>query len=265
MKNSIQTTKSSPLLFSTSSYPKFGYKKDYDEENPPPSVTKSPYYWWFKFLQLSAEYKATCDANGVGEYAELYKQLGNVHQLNFKEWWKTKAHLFAEIPKNDFKMAVAHSYEELAPFNRDDVFNLVVPLTWSQRSLKKAFNTLILKKVPKSKRGIDTENSTAKFVISSRWNIEAFRTAYEVYRHKESSNNGDKVYWADIAIDAKLPLAVKNGLDELRIANSHTKEMRALLTVIAKRHYSRAQMYIKASLTNSFPYPKNDKRETKQK
>ena len=117
--------------------------------------------------------------------------------------------------------------------------------------------------MPKSKRGIDTENSTARFVISSRWNIEAFRTAYEVYRHKELSNNGDKVYWADIAIDAKLPLAVDNGLDELRIANSHTKEMRALLTVIAKRHYSRAQMYIKSSLTNSFPYPKNERRESK--
>lgn len=258
MKNSISLRKTAPLQFSTSSYPKFGYKNDYDETNPPSSVTKSPYYWWFKFLQLSADYKATCDANGKGAHAELYAQLGNVHQVNFKQWWSEKAHLFAEAPKGEYKMTIANSEIQLAPFNRDDVVNLVVPLIWSQRSLKKAFNSLILKKVPKGKRGIHTEDSTALFIISTRWKIEALRTAYEVYKLKEQSVEGNKLYWADIAIQAKLPFAVKAGLEKLQDVNIHTIEARKLLTVIATRHHRRARDYIEASLTKSFPYAKTE-------
>ena len=258
MKSSISSKKSAPLQFSTSSYPKFGYKNDYDESNPPQTVTRSPYFWWFKFLQLSSDYKATCDANGNGAYSELYAQLGNVHQVDFKQWWATKAHLFAEVPKGDYKMTIARNVSHLAPFDRDDVVNLVVPLNWSQRSLKKAFNSLILKNVPKGKRGIHTEDSTAMFVISNRWKIEALRTAYEVYKLKEQCVEGDRLYWADIAIKAKLPLALNDGLEKLHEVNIHTVEKRKLLTVIATRHYRRAKEYIAASLTNSFPYPKHE-------
>ena len=41
--------------FATTKYPTFG-RGVYNESNPPSSVTASPFYWWFKFLQLNDEY-----------------------------------------------------------------------------------------------------------------------------------------------------------------------------------------------------------------
>ena len=76
MENSQPIAKKSPLIFSTRSYPTFGReRKPFNEENPPKTVLDSPYYWWFMFLRLNADYKATCKAKGKGKCAELYKDL----------------------------------------------------------------------------------------------------------------------------------------------------------------------------------------------
>jgi len=181
MEYSQLTVKKSPLIFSTKSYPTFGRGgKPFNEENPPQTVLNSPYYWWFMFLRLNVDYKATCKAKGKGKCAELYRDFGDVHKASFKEWWTERAHLFAE-PKMGFRMMVATNIGEIAPFDNEEVLNLVVPLTWSQRSLKKAFTSLVLNKVEKGKKGVSLEKSEAKYPLGSKWHIEAFKTAYKIY------------------------------------------------------------------------------------
>lgn len=239
-----------PLIFSTRSYPTFGReRKPFNEENPPQTVVDSPYYWWFMFLRLNADYKATCKAKGKGKCAELYKDFGDVYKMNFKEWWTDRAHLFAE-PKKGYKMIIANSESEMAPFNSKEVLNLVVPLTWSQRSLKKAFTSLVLSKVEKGKKGISLEKSEAKYPLGSKWHIEALKTAYKIYIEKNKDTGGEKVAWADIAIRVRLPMAI--GVKEKSLAHN-TSDIRRTLTILAKRHYDRAEAFIKASATSKFP------------
>ena len=254
MKSTPERANNQTLLFSTLSYPTFGRsRKPFDEQNPPDTVTDSPYYWWFMFLRLNSEYKITCDKNGKGRYAELYKDLGNVHKMNFKEWWQERAHLFSE-PKKGYKMKVATDINEIAPFDSNEVLNLVVPLTWSQRSLKKGFSQHILKLIEKGKRGVSVVESEAGYKLGSRWNIEAFKRAYNVYVEKQKSLNEDKkVAWADIAIRAGIPYA-KRKMAKEGIKNRHTVDIRATLTVLADRHYKRALTFIKSSTSKSFPY-----------
>lgn len=253
MEKIVNKRKSEVLIFSTRSYPTFGRKRvPFDELNPPKTVTDSPYYWWFMFLRLNADYKATCDRSGEGKLSKLYKDFGNVHKMNFKEWWTERAHLFAE-PKKGYKMKVATSINDIAPFDSNEVLNLVVPLTWSQRSLKKGFAQHILKLIEKGKRGVSVVESEATYRLGSRWNVESFKSAYNVYVEKQKSLDEEKkVAWADIAIRANIPYAKREKAIE-GVKNRHTVDVRATLTVLADRHYKRAQNFIKLSASKSFP------------
>ena len=253
MNESKKSQKNGVLAFSTRSYPTFGRKRlKFDEFHPPNSVTESPYFWWFTFLRLNQDYKATCEADGKGACAKLFEDFGNVHKMNFKEWWTERAHLFSE-PKKGHKMYVATSLNDIAPFNSDEVLNLVVPLTWSQRRLKKGFAQHILKLVEKGSRGISVIESEAQYKLGGRWSIDAFKHALAVYVEKRKSESEEKkVPLADIAIRANLPYATREKAKE-GIKNQHTVDVRATLTVLADRHYKRALQFIECAATQSFP------------
>ena len=251
MKNNQTKPKRLRLAFSTHSYPRFG-RGVFNEANPPQTVLDSPYYWWFMFLRLNPDYLKTCKSKGKGRYSAIYKDFGDIYKLNFKEWWSSRDHLFAE-PTTGYRMSIATTVEEVAPFNSDEVLNLVVPLTWSQRSLKKAFSQLVLSKIEKGKKGISVEQSDAQYKISGRWHIEALATAYRIFTIKEECDlQGIKMAWADIAIKAKLPMsyALKGNNKNMN------SDVRRTLTILAVRHYKRAKEFIDSAATNSFPYNK---------
>lgn len=257
MENPANKPRRSVLLFSTHSYPTFGRKRvPFNEQTPPDTVTNSPYYWWFMFLRLNAEYKATCEANGKGKCAELYKDLGDVYSVNFKQWWTDKAHLFSE-PKKGYKMLVAKNSSEIAPFDDPAVLNLVVPLNRSQRSLKKSFAQLVLKLVEKGKRGVSVEASEAKYKLSGKWNTQALSDAFKVYNLKHMNEDGKKVYWADIGIRAGLAYAKREKAVERQVKDD-TVDIRAMLTILTTRHYKRAITFINSAASNSFPYNKHN-------
>lgn len=256
------------LHFSTRSYPTFG-RGVYNDKNPPATVTSSPYYWWFKFLQLNEDYIATCEANGIGACTAIYEELGDIRTIDFKTWWSEHAHLFAE-PRTHFTMQIAKNANELAPFDSDLALNLVVPLTWSQRTLKKRFSELILSKIEKSKPGVSVDASDASYKLSGKWHIEALKTAYKIYVLRKEFDEGKEfdsaisptakrktkryeVSWADLAIRAKLANAI--GLKE-GVTSKQISDERKIITIIAKRHYKRAEAFIKAAATTSFPQSK---------
>ena len=254
MKKTLSKPISSSRVFSTRSYPLFGRNVEYDEAKPPKSVEQSPYFWWFKFLQLNKDYKKTCDKAGKGKLSHIYKDLGDVHQVNFKQWWNAKSHLFAEPIDSSYKMAIAQRKEELAPFNNAEVINLVVPLTWSRRGLLKRFTTLVIKKVEKGRRGVSTEKSLAKYRISGKWHIEAMKTAYKIYQAKEAYTGVDRLYWADVAILAELSQA--KGIEKFKVGTADMSDVRRTLTILAQRHYDRALQFIDSSASQAFPYSK---------
>jgi hypothetical protein len=255
------------LHFSTTSYPRFG-RGVYSEEKPPRDVKNSPFYWWFKFLQLNDDYKQTAANKGIGKCADLYKDFGDVWKCDFKKWWNDHAHLFAD-EESKYKLRVANNQSELAPFGINEAINVVIPLTWSQKSLKKHFAILIKKNgVEKGKRGPVLDNPLAKYSLGRRWNCGAMESAYKVYvvrqnnmergskdskksQYKGNVSNKFKLAWADVAIVAKLRIA--NGMLEGKV-KADDMEKRRLLTILALRHYKNAESFIKSSATNKFPF-----------
>lgn len=267
---STNKTRRGQLHFANSSYPTFGRGK-YNYEKPPKTVTDSPYYWWFKFLQLNEDYRATEANKGVGPCADLYKDFGDVSNIDFKEWWRTHAPLFAE-PPTDYDMVIVKTATDLVPLDSKKAINLVVPLDWSSKGLKKRFSQIIDKLVKEkvieaSARGVNIQGSKSDYRIGRRWNASALESAYLVYTIRKQNmdkgatltkkaqfvgdeSNKFQLAWADVAIRANLKVA--DGLDE-KVIKHTTAEKRKLLTILANRHYKRAIEFIAASVTREFP------------
>ena len=147
--------------FATRSYPLFG-RGAYNDENPPAKVTNSPFYWWFKFLQLNEEYERALKGEETSIPSKVVAEFGQVRGVSFKEWWKTKAVLFAE-PTTDYKMVIASNTEELAPFNSKEAINLVIPLNWTNVGCKRRFAEIIDKLIPITNRGVRVKTSEAEY------------------------------------------------------------------------------------------------------
>lgn len=266
MKNIKQTVKksqSNTLAFSTRKHPIFGRGGIYSEANPPEGVIRSPFYWWFKFLQLNDDYGNAVAGKKSKISKDIVKDFGNVSKVDFKTWWQKRAHLFAE-PAQNYKMIVATTFSEIAPFNDDKVINLVVPLDWTNVGIKRSFARVIDKLVPKQTKGKRVKDKSVKsqavvteaqYKIGRKWSITGFEYAYKVYLAKQEANarlvKGEKkTPWADIGIQAGLPLYSRYIAGKTIYTEN---EIRRILTIHAKRHFERAAAYIKAAGSRQFP------------
>ncbi len=260
----VQSTKSAQH-FNTDSYPRFG-RGVYSEKTPAQSVKDSPYFWWFKFLQLNADYLATEEGKGVGVCGDMFKDFGNISDTDFKSWWNGHSHLFAE-ERSSYLFTVAKSVSDLAPFDSHEAINIIVPLTWSQKGLKKRFAQIVAKYVSHTPKGLNLAGSTARYRLGTRWVTSAMEAAYRVYtvrqehmekgaaktgkaQHKGAVSKKYKMSWADVAIKAKI-----SGAHELKIGEvtRNTADQRRILTILATRYYARAEDYIECAATNTFP------------
>ena len=58
---------------------------------------RTVYYQWWDYLRAHDGYRETCEAGGKGEFAELYKDFGDIHTMDFPTWWRRKGRaLFGE-------------------------------------------------------------------------------------------------------------------------------------------------------------------------
>lgn len=252
--------------FVSKRYPRFGRGKKYNELEPPKSVTDSPYYWRYKYLQLNDDYRLTEEQGGIGPCAEVFADLGPVHSRNFKEWWRANEDQFAS-ERTKYDLRIANSFDELVPFDSEEALNLTVPLNWTKKGLKKRFSQIIDKLF--DARQLDNRHlNTAKYQIPTKANVDALQLAYIIYllrqqnsekgvdealkkpQHKAAESNKYRLSWADLAIRARQPntFGMKEG--DVREA---TAEKRRLATIIATRHYKRALLNIQAAASLKFP------------
>lgn len=64
--------------------------KEHPEHREPKAWEYSIYYWWWEFLRRHEGYKNCCERGGNGKYAKLYADWGDIHSLEYWDWWKQK-------------------------------------------------------------------------------------------------------------------------------------------------------------------------------
>lgn len=214
----------------------------------------SPYYYWFKFLQLNEEYDRALNGEQTTISNEIVQDFGRVRGVDFDDWWDEHASLFAE-PISQLEMKVANSSKDIAAFDGGEAVNIVVPLNWRNQDLKDAFGLLIDSLVPKRPQKMKLSDSQAKYRLGRKWNIKALHEAYVVMKYRqiaeiEQAATGKKTAWADIGIKVRHSYAQR---EKMKIGDTKDVDRRVTLTVLTTRAYARAQGFIAAAVTNSFP------------
>ena len=93
--------KSEKSLFFVYAPPLLGVRKSRRKAPKPGSKTSerwkwSVFYYWWEYLRRHEGYHKTCEAGGIGQFAKLYADFGDVHSCDFWSWWKSHSHLFSE-------------------------------------------------------------------------------------------------------------------------------------------------------------------------
>jgi hypothetical protein len=93
--------KSEKSVFFVYAPPLLGVRKS-RRKAPQPADQKSErwkwsvFYYWWEYLRRHEGYLQTCEAGGIGQFAKLYADFGDVHSCDFWSWWKSHSHLFSE-------------------------------------------------------------------------------------------------------------------------------------------------------------------------
>ena len=108
--------------------------------------------------------------------------------------------------------------------------------------------------MPKQIKGKLERKTHADFQLTGKWNTSGFKYAYAVHVERkkalqEEQEIGKRIVWADVAIRAKVPLTVGMKEGETRMNSDKRKKA----TVLAKRYYAKAEMFIKAAASYRFP------------
>jgi hypothetical protein len=65
-------------------------KREHPENRDPHAWEYSVYYWWWEFLRRHEGYRKCCERGGKGKYAKLYADWGNIHGIEYWNWWNQK-------------------------------------------------------------------------------------------------------------------------------------------------------------------------------
>ena len=165
--------------FAIKQWPRFG-RGPYSDDSAPATVRSSPYFWWFRFLQLNDDYEAALNGKRNHIRRSVVKAFGPVRGVDFKTWWSGHSELFAE-PHTKYRMKIATSASELVPFGDTDGLNLVVPLDWNAKALQLSFSRILNKLVKQGRVRTAPKGfavGDAPYKIGRKWNIAAMVQHY---------------------------------------------------------------------------------------
>jgi len=178
----------------------------------------SVYYWWFKFLQLSEGYRQTCisKTNKNKQKLAVYKDFGNVFDMDFKTWWNDK--IDGKITRGNYLFGVERIdsvYQTDTAINDENNFTITIPLSLSKKQIKAQFNSILKVKHSRGK-GIKSAKEKLKvrytpttekvvglkklhyFMDMKLKPINANRKLYEIWALCEEKNKDFKIKMDDM-------------------------------------------------------------------
>jgi hypothetical protein len=235
-------------------HPTFGTDK-----NPKPASAwkQSMYYWWWEYLRRHDGYKRTCQQEGRGRYAKLYKDFGDVHATDFKAWWKENAEdLFAEPVKEKLFSLVEGQIDPNDLTNPNLLF-LQVPLNLPIRTLTQKFAAM-MKKHHQGKQGIRyARDSHAKYPVIGQPNMHALAQTLKVYDYRVA-NPDLKLWEVAMVLDQFKSFKPSTNPGKKREGDDEKN----LMTATVSRYLKKAKAMIENVGVGRFPDTTSEKPET---
>ncbi len=235
--------------FATRTYPTFGTAKN---PKPPSSWQRSVYFWWYEYLRRNQDYKQCCEQGGQGKLTQLYADFGDVHALDFKQWWTEGNRggiLFTEQAVEDrLRELTPDQAANLGNWNKNDFMVVLVPLSQTKRHLSQRFTTLLKHRHEGARGKRMLAKTTAKFKLAGQFTIESLRATLAAYDLKMAD---PKMPLWRIALEAGLAKAVQK--QRAGSIYEPDADQKNALNVAASRALKRAKAMIANTAKGVFP------------
>lgn len=160
-----------------------------------PLYARSVYYYWWLFLKEHEGYQACCEQNGVGEYAELYRDFGDVRSDDFMAWWRERGRdLFCEPPADEIEVLT----QLPADVDFENRIVLSIPVTGDiSRTLAELKELLLPAYKQIGKR--DNRKSHARYQVSQKPVVSSLHNHWLAWRARRAHPDATLHELADLA------------------------------------------------------------------
>lgn len=250
------------------------------EVKPPypdaPGWQCSVYYYWYEYLRRHEGYEETCLNDGIGPRAEQFVTFGDVHALDFGEWWGERFWMFEEKrPVRRLKQAPTLDSRGF-PVDRDTLYvevDLTAPPSkllkefrqevWVQRmaaeerAQRAAASRARKQKKPAPEVRIEPRKSTAHFPVETKPVLSALHEHLLVWDARKANPDAEDAEIADLA-----GIRVNQVVDGETIASRRMlklpsddieKVLRRRKQLAVQRHLRIARQYIDNVVKGRFP------------
>jgi len=214
-----------------------------------PRYMRSVYYYWWLFLKEHEGYMACCSAAGVGDYAKLYTDFGDIRDDDFMMWWKkTGRHLFCE-PQEERIYPFPHPH-----CDPSDPTRIVVslPLTRDFDRLTAELKQILKplrKKVP-----VKRPTKGAKYNVVTRHVLSSLHQHHKVWRLSKEHPELPQHEIADLAgitIDDENQSGTDAKAVKAIIVSRYMKQARCLIDYVGKGYFPVTRITPRAILGKS--------------
>lgn len=154
----------------------------------------SVFYYWWEYLRRHDGYRETCEAGGVGKFAKLYADFGDVHAGDFWSWWKTHSHLFAEPEAREAEVFEPFSMQDQAT---DDFIYIRIPRENSLKLTLKQISRIVRPKLVKqARKKVVTQ---ARYKVATKPLLASLDMHLKVWDARRDNPNATLEQLADIA------------------------------------------------------------------
>ncbi len=215
-----------------------------------PGYKCSVYYYWWRYLKISQDYRKTCQQGGRGACARLYKDFGNLYEKSFPEWWKQRWHLFVEPP------AARIVDNDTVFHDQGDILTIKVDRSRGPEAIKRSLEALHLQIHYPERRTIQPRSS-AKYPVFARPILMTLHRQLKVYKLKTRFVEAPDALiadWAGVVVSNKLDGMTERQLVRAGIPTDQLyANMRRAKNRVVQRDYRMACSLIENAAKGVFP------------
>jgi hypothetical protein len=215
-----------------------------------PGYKCSVYYYWWRYLQLSTDYRTTCEQGGIGACSDLYDDFGNIYDMSFTDWWEQRWHLFVEPP------AAAIASDDMVFDDDADILTIKLDRSRGPEAVKRALDAIHMQ-IHYPERSTAKSRSVAQYPVFARPILMTLHRQLQVYKLKTQlpeTTDAEIADWAGVTVSSKL-----DGMTERQLVNAgiptdrlHANMRRAKNRVV-QRDYRMACSMIENAAKGVFP------------
>lgn len=215
-----------------------------------PGYKCSVYYYWWRYLRLSTDYRRTCEQGGFGACSRLFDDFGDLYQMGFPEWWEQHWHLFAEPP------AAVIADDDTVFDDGADIMTIKVDRSRGPDAIKRSLEALHLQ-LHHPERSSTQTRSAANYPVFARPILMTLHRQLQVYKLKTQFTDAPDAQiadWAGVTVSNKLDGMTERQLVKAGISTDRLHaNMRRAKNRVVQRDYRITCSMIKNAAKGVFP------------